>query len=139
MDKTIDFYQKKTNSAFEIITDSASHLSKDLLDAYHIRTSQLSDELSQILKAGRDLLWIGSRSSDVSEELKKQNPCGKILCISAGEDTPARDLLLLKLSRLRAAGATLEESAAYFERHIDDPSAPASGIPALLWNIEKTA
>ena len=36
MEKIVDFYKRKSNMNYEIITDSASNLTEDLLDSYRI-------------------------------------------------------------------------------------------------------
>ena len=135
MEKIVEFYPKETSN-YEIVTLSRGHLTNEQLDAYHIRCAESSDEaLIRLLQKGCSLLVIGSVSDPV-REAAKEYPQSRIVCIEGASDTPAADLLLLKLSRLRAAGATPEEAAAYFARHKADTtlSSPAATDRIPLWS-----
>ncbi len=126
--KIVDFYQKQQDTDYEIATDACGALTQEQLKAYHIRVLTGSEAPS----ANKDLLFVSSDGNTFHT-----NAARKLLCTFVSADAPARDYLLLKLSRLRAAGATLEEAAAYLERHKAD-AAPVSAPKILmpLWSPE---
>ena len=126
--KIVDFYQKQQDTDYEIATDACGALTQEQLKAYHIRVLTGSEAPS----VNKDLLFVSSDGNTVHT-----NAARKLLCTFVSADAPARDYLLLKLSRLRAAGATLEEAAAYLERHKAD-AAPVSAPKILmpLWSPE---
>ncbi|MBR1471659.1 MAG: DegV family protein [Lachnospiraceae bacterium] len=170
MEKIVDFYKRKSNMNYEIITDSASNLTEDLLDSYRIhmisyisnvagsdfmcfergrdneaaakhfynamrdgvrvRTSlinmaRFTEIFEPILQDGRDILFVGisggltatvQSARIAAEELLETYPDRKIICVDSMSASLGEGLLVIKLSRLRAAGATIEEAAAYYER-----------------------
>ncbi|MCR5250284.1 MAG: DegV family protein [Lachnospiraceae bacterium] len=157
--------------SYEILTDSSSNLTQDLLDKYRIRmisyTSTVDGEefvcfsptrdneaagkrfydamrsgsdvrttlinmdrfagfFEPILKEGRDILFVcmsGGLSGTIqaariaAEDLLENYPGRKIICVDSLSASLGEGLMVMKLSRLRAAGATLEEAAAYYERN----------------------
>ena len=157
--------------SYEIMTDSSSNLTKDLLERYRVRMisyissvdgeeflcysperedaeagrhfyeamrkgsdvrttlinmSRFTEAFEEILAAGRDILFVcmsGGLTGTVqaahiaAEDLMEQYPERKIICIDSLSASLGEGLLVLRLSRLRAAGATLEEAAAWYEKH----------------------
>ena len=124
--KIIGFYQKQRDLDYEIATDASGALTQEQLKAYHIRVLTGTETPS----GNKDLLFVSSEGNAVNT-----NAAQKSLCTFVSVSASARDYLLLKLSRLRAAGATLEEAAAYLERHKAD-AAPVSTpkIMMPLWS-----
>ncbi len=156
--------------SYEIMTDSSSNLTQDLLDRYKIKMisyisrvggkefpcflpdrdeaeaghrfynamregtevettlinmSRFSEFFEPVLKEGRDILFVcmsGGLTGTVqaariaAEDLMEEYPDRRIICIDSLSASLGEGLLVLKLSRLRAAGATLDEAAAYYER-----------------------
>ena len=121
---------EKNNCNYEIVTDFAKDLTADLQNAYHIRVARFDEAAEEARRNNHDILFIGSADSMVPET---ENGT-RILCVDAQQETPGLDVLVLKLSRLRAAGATLEEAAAYFERHLTDAAALASRLVSPIWS-----
>ncbi len=164
-------YLGEKNMSYEIITDSASNLTEDLLKQYGIRmisyistidgkefpcyepgrddaaagkhfydamrngadvhtslinTARFMDEFTPILEEGKDILYV-SMSSGLTgtvqaarlaaEDLMEEYPERKIICIDSMSASLGEGLLVIKMSRLRACGATMEEAAAYYENH----------------------
>ena len=156
--------------SYEILTDSSSNLTQDLLDKYRIKmisyistidgsdfpcfdpardeaeaghrfydamregsdvrttlinTARFSDFFEPVLEEGRDILFVcmsGGLSGTVqaariaAEDLLEEYPDRKIIVIDSLSASLGEGLLVLKLSRLRAMGATIEEAARYYER-----------------------
>ncbi len=157
--------------SYEIVTDSSSNLTQDLLDSYRIRMisyvstvdgeeftcfspdrdeaaagkqfydamrsgadvrttlinmSRFTDFFRPMLEAGRDILFIcmsGGLTGTVqsariaAEDLMAEYPGRRIVCVDSLSASLGEGLLVMKLSRLRAAGATLDEAAAWYEKH----------------------
>ena len=157
--------------SYEIVTDSSSNLTQDLLEAYRIRmisyistingkefscfsperdeaaagkrfynamrsganvqttlinVSRFTDFFEPMLKAGQDILFIcmsGGLTGTVqsariaAEDLMEKYPGRRIVCVDSLSASLGEGLLVMKLSRLRAAGATLDEAAAWYEKH----------------------
>ncbi len=157
--------------SYDILTDSASNLTEDLLDRYNIRMAsyvssvngqnrlcfergrddaaegvrfynamrngaevsttlinscEFMDFFTPSLKAGRDILFIGmsggltgtvQSARLAADELLDEYPDRRIICIDSMSASLGEGLLVIKMSRLRAAGATLEEAAQYYENH----------------------
>lgn len=156
--------------SYEILTDSSSNLTQDLLDKYRIKmisyistidgsdfpcfdpardeaeaghrfydamregsdvrttlinTARFSDFFAPVLEEGRDILFVcmsGGLSGTVqaariaADDLLEEYPDRKIIVIDSLSASLGEGLLVLKLSRLRAMGATIEEAARYYER-----------------------
>ena len=124
--------EKNNNCNYEIVTDFAKDLTVDLQNAYHVRVARFDEAAEDARRNNRDILFIGSSDASVCADANGS----RILCVDARQETPGLDLLVLKLSRLRAAGATLEEAAAYFERHLADAATFASRIVCPIWSPE---
>lgn len=124
--------EKNNKCDYEIITDFAKDLTTDLQNAYHVRVAGFDEAAEEARRNHRDILFIGSADSTVPENTNGN----RILCVDARAETPGLDVLVLKLSRLRAAGATLEEAAAYFEHHLADAAALASRLVCPIWSPE---
>ena len=122
--------EKNNNCNYEIVTDFAKDLTTDLQNAYHVRVAGLDEAAEEARRNHRDILCVGSADGMVPETANGS----RILCVDAQQETPGLDVLVLKLSRLRAAGATLEEAAAYFERHLADAAALASRLVNPIWS-----
>ena len=159
-----------TDTSYEIMTDSSSNLTQDLLDKYRIKMisyisnvggkefpcfdperdeaeaghrfydamregvdvqttlinmARFTEFFEPVLKAGRDILFVcmsGGLTGTVqsarlaAEDLMEEYPDRRIICIDSLSASLGEGILVLKLSRLRAAGATLDEAAAYYER-----------------------
>ena len=158
-------------SDFEIITDSASNLTDDLLDEYNIRmisyvntidgeeyichergrdyeksgkefydamrngadvhTSLINmgafrDFFEPILRDGKDILFIaisGGLSGTIqaaciaADDLMEEYPDRVIRCIDSRSASLGEGLMVMKMSRLRASGATIDEAARFYEEH----------------------
>lgn len=124
--------EKNNYCNYEIVTDFAKDLTTDLQNAYHIRVARFDEAAEEARRNNRDILFIGSADSAIPDNTNGN----RILCVDAQTETPGLDVLVLKLSRLRAAGATLEEAAAYFERHLADAAALASRLVCPIWSPE---
>ncbi len=131
MEKYMTSDHKNYSSNYEIVTDLAGDLTADLQNAYHIRVAHFDQAAEDARANDRDILFIGSAAASVSADTN-----GRILCVDAQPETPGLDVLVLKLSRLRAAGATLEEAAAYFEHHLADAATFASRLVCPIWSPE---
>ena len=158
------------NMAYEIMTDSSSNLTRDLLDKYRIKmisyissidgkefpcfdpsrdeadaahkfydalregsdvhttlinASRFADFFTPSLREGKDIIYVcmsGGLSGTVqaariaAEDLMEEYPERKIVVIDSLSASLGEGLMVIKLSRLRAMGATLEEAARYYER-----------------------
>ena len=158
------------NMSYEIMTDSSSNLTRDLLDKYRIKmisyissingdefpcfdplrdeaeaahkfydalregsdvrttlinTSRFTDFFEPALKEEKDIIYIcmsgglsGTEQATriAAEDLMEEYPGRKIIVIDSLSASLGEGLLVLKLSRLRAMGATIEEAAGYYER-----------------------
>ena len=156
--------------SYEIVTDSSSNLTADLLESYRIRMisyistvngeeypcyseerddvstgkhfyeamrkgaevsttlinmSRFNEAFEPILKEGKDILFVGmsggltgtvQAARIAAEDLCEEYPERKIVCVDSLSASLGEGLMVMKLSRLRAAGATLEEAAAWYER-----------------------
>lgn len=78
-----------------------------------------------VLENGRDILYAGisggltgtvQAARIAAEDLLEEFPDRRIICIDSLSASLGLGLLVMKLSRLRAAGATIDEAAAYYER-----------------------
>lgn len=127
---------EKTNySNYEIITDSVKDLTEDLQNAYHIRIAGFDEAAEEARRNDKDVLFIGSADAALATEANGH----RIVCVDAKAGAPGLDFLVLKLSRLRAAGATLEEAASYFEQHLPDAATLASIASRMMrpiWSPE---
>ncbi|MCR5210594.1 MAG: DegV family protein [Lachnospiraceae bacterium] len=156
---------------YEIITDSASNLTDDLLNEYNIRmisyvstidgeeflchergrdyeesgrkfynamrdgadvhTSLINmgafrDFFEPILREGKDILFIsisGGLSGTIqaagiaADDLMEEYPDRVIRCIDSRSASLGEGLMVMKMSRLRAAGATLDEAVRFYEEN----------------------
>ncbi|MBQ9866812.1 MAG: DegV family protein [Lachnospiraceae bacterium] len=162
--------EKDMDMSYEIMTDSASNLTKDLLDKYRIRMisyisnvggeefpcfdpdrdeaeaghrfyeamregidtqttlinmARFTEFFEPVLKEGRDIIYVcmsGGLSGTIqaariaADDLMEEYEGRRIVCIDSLSASLGEGLLVLKLSRLRAMGATLDEAAAFYER-----------------------
>ena len=156
--------------SYEIMTDSASNLTQDLLDKYRIKmisyismvggeefpcydpardeaeaghkfydamrdgvdtqttlinSARFMEFFEPVLKEGRDILFVcmsGGLSGTIqaariaATDLMEEYEGRRIVCVDSLSASLGEGLLVLKLSRLRAMGATLDEAAKYYER-----------------------
>ena len=159
-----------SDMSYEIMTDSSSNLTQDLLDKYRIKMisyisnvngeefpcflpgrdeaeaghrfydamregadvqttlinmARFTEFFEPVLKEGRDILFVcmsGGLTGTVqaariaAEDLMEQYEGRRIVCIDSLSASLGEGLMVLKLSKLRAAGATLDEAASYYER-----------------------
>ena len=116
------------NADYDILTDTAGNLPEDIFKRYNIRMSvtPMTDMkkteafFKTSIDAGRDILYIcmsGLQNAKIAAaELMAAHPGRRIICVE--QPSYAYDgLKAVKLSRFRAAGATLDEVASYFEKH----------------------
>jgi len=78
-----------------------------------------------VLEKGHDILYVGisggltgtvQAARIAAEELMEEFPGRRIVCVDSYSASLGLGLLVMKLSKLRAAGATLDEAAAYYEK-----------------------
>ncbi len=78
-----------------------------------------------VLEKGRDILYAGisggltgtvQAARIAAEDLLEEFPDRRIVCVDSLSASLGLGLLVMKLSRLRAAGATIDEAAAFYEK-----------------------
>lgn len=117
------------NAAYDILTDTAGNLPEDIFKRYNIKmsvtpmtdTQKTEAFFKSSIDAGRDILYIcmsGLKNAQIAaRKLMDANPGRRIICVEQPSSCAYDGLKAVKLSRLRASGATLDEVASYFEKH----------------------
>ncbi|MBR3307611.1 MAG: DegV family protein [Lachnospiraceae bacterium] len=158
-------------ASYEIMTDSSSNLTEDLLKRYNIKMisyissidgrefscfdpkrddeaagrkfynamrsgadvsttlinmDRFTSFFEPVLKEGKDIIFVcmsGGLTGTVqaariaAEDLCEEYPDRRIVCIDSLSASLGEGLMVLKLSRLRSAGATLDEAVSWYERN----------------------
>ena len=122
MEKIVQFRTK--GLSYDILTDTAESPVSDLFSRYNIGitdTKALTDFFRASLEAGRDILYICvsalESAKKAAAELMAAYPGRRIICVDLPSVSEDDGLKVVKMSRLRAAGATLDEIASYYEHH----------------------
>lgn len=96
-----------------------------------IKTAQLTqvkykEEFKKLLQQGYDVLYVGTSSAlsasvkasfMARDELQKEYPDAKIICVDALRSCYALGLLAIRAAELREEGKTIEETAAWIEEN----------------------
>ena len=133
MDKIIQFWANEPR--YDILTDTPGCLSEDIFKRYNIRIAdspmtdigKTTEFLRPSLDAGRDVLYICNTeltdANKAAEALMSAYPDRHIVCVKLPSVSENDSLKTVKMSRLRAAGATLDEAAAFFKNHRQNTAA----------------
>lgn len=122
MEKIIPF--KAKDLSYDILTDTAGSLAEEIYGRYNIGIigdGTLRDSFSSSLEAGRDILYICISGLESAEkeaaELMAAYPGRRIVCAALPSASEDDSLSIIRMSRLRAAGATLDEVTSYYKNH----------------------
>ena len=134
MEKIVQFRTK--DLSYDILTDTAGSLGAETYRRYNIGIrgdKEITDFFRTSFEAGHDILYICASGLDNARknaaELMSAYPDRRIICVDPHSVSEEDSLRAVRMSRLRAAGATLDEAASYYNNHRKSPvSFPASSI-----------
>ena len=122
MEKIVQFRAK--DLSYDILTDTAGSLGEEVYGRYNIGLigdHELYSFFKNSFEAGRDILYIClsdmETAENIADELMKEYPGRRIICVDLPSASEEDSLRTIKMSRLRASGATLDEVSSYYKNH----------------------